>query len=259
MMRMKYINKTVLLTICLFVLPVLYTGCGSKRPPPPRITYTKPTRCLPATQRPYKVAGRTYYPLPCAQGFVQVGLASWYGRRFHGRPTANGEPYNMHALTAAHRTLPMNTYVLVKNLENGKKVVVRINDRGPFVKNRIIDLSYKAAKTIGMIGPGTAKVRIVALAEGWASGGMVHYKAHPNPRKGMFYVQVGAFVSPANAFALKKRLSKKYDHVIVTSLTQNGQTYYRVWVYASSDYNQARIFEAKLEKRGFRQAFIIAR
>ncbi|MEA1867752.1 MAG: septal ring lytic transglycosylase RlpA family protein, partial [Thermodesulfobacteriota bacterium] len=105
---------------------------------------------MPATQRPYEVNGHVYYPLPFAKGFVEEGYASWYGKKFHGRPTASSEPYNMYAITAAHRTLPMNTYVRVLNLANGREVVVRINDRGPFAKKRIIDLSYGAAGKVGL-------------------------------------------------------------------------------------------------------------
>jgi len=97
---------------------------------------------------------------------VQEGVASFYGEDFHGRKTANGEMYDMHAMSAAHRALPFNTRVLVTNLDNGKKVEVRINDRGPFIKGRIIDLSYGAARKIGMVGPGTARVRLEVLEMG---------------------------------------------------------------------------------------------
>lgn len=97
---------------------------------------------------------------------IQEGIASFYGEDFHGRKTSNGEVYDMYAMTAAHRALPFNTRVLVTNLDNGKRVIVRINDRGPFVKGRIIDLSYGAAQKIGMVGPGTAKVRLEVLEMG---------------------------------------------------------------------------------------------
>ena len=115
---------------------------------------------LPPTQRPYKVFGVWYYPLPSAAGFVEEGRASWYGPGFHGRLTSNGESYDMHALTAAHKTLPLGTHVKVTRTDNGRSVVVRLNDRGPFVDERIIDLSRAAAQQLGMIGPGTAPVRL---------------------------------------------------------------------------------------------------
>ncbi|MCI5210491.1 MAG: septal ring lytic transglycosylase RlpA family protein [Candidatus Electrothrix sp. ATG2] len=117
----------------------------------------------PATQRPYVIKGQTYFPIPTAEGYEETGLASWYGDPFHGRKTANGETYDMHGVTAAHKTLPMDTMLLVKNLANSKTTIVRINDRGPFVDGRIIDLSYTTAKELGIVRNGTEKVQIVAL------------------------------------------------------------------------------------------------
>ncbi|MBI5638598.1 MAG: septal ring lytic transglycosylase RlpA family protein [Nitrospinae bacterium] len=109
---------------------------------------------------PYKIDGVTYYPLADAEGYEEKGTASWYGPDFHEKPTANGETYNQDAVTAAHRTLPFNTLVLVENLDNGRSVVVRVNDRGPYAKERIIDLSNRAATEIGMVGTGTARVKL---------------------------------------------------------------------------------------------------
>ncbi|RMH16713.1 MAG: septal ring lytic transglycosylase RlpA family protein [Gemmatimonadetes bacterium] len=113
----------------------------------------------------YEVFGKTYHTLRDARGFVQEGMASWYGQEFHGRRTSSGEPYDMFAMTAAHRELPLPTYVRVTNLENGRSVVVRVNDRGPFhdTESRIIDLSYAAAYKLRIIGPGTARVRVEAI------------------------------------------------------------------------------------------------
>lgn len=122
-------------------------------------------RKRPATQRPYVIKNKKYYPVPSADGYVEKGIASWYGGMFHGRKTANGETYNMRGDTAAHKTLPMNTMLLVENLVNGKHAVVRINDRGPFVSGRIIDLSYTTAQQLGIFKNGTEKVRITALGE----------------------------------------------------------------------------------------------
>lgn len=110
--------------------------------------------------KPYTVAGNTYYPIKSAKGFSETGVASWYGKKFHGRKTASGERYNQNKMTAAHKTLPFGTRVRVKNRDNGKNVVVVINDRGPFAKGRIIDVSRAAAKKLGMLGAGTAKVSI---------------------------------------------------------------------------------------------------
>ena len=111
----------------------------------------------------YMVKGATYYPLMSSKGFTQTGLASWYGTRFHEKDTSSREPYDMFAMTAAHKTLPLPTYLIVTNLENGRRVIVRVNDRGPFYSNRIIDLSYTAAKKLGIYPKGTARVKIEAI------------------------------------------------------------------------------------------------
>ncbi len=247
----------------LFAASLLLTqflgGCASAPRPAPPYAGTMYGRNIPPTQRPYRVGRTCYYPLPSATGFVQVGYASWYGRKFHGRQTANGERYNMYDFTAAHRTLPMNTRVLVKNLQNGKTVVVRINDRGPFVKKRIIDLSYAAARRIGLVGPGTAKVKLVALAEGWSSRGKICYKSPPNLKKGKFYIQVGAFQNRLNAYGLRDSLARLYKDVRVTLYNNGGKVFYRVQLYASDNYDRARDIEAKLERRGFEEAFLVAR
>lgn len=111
----------------------------------------------------YVVFGRTYYPKSTSRGHVERGIASWYGPKFHGRKTSSGERYDMHQLTAAHKTLPLPTYALVTNLENGRNLIVRINDRGPFVGDRVIDLSYAAAKQLGMDKQGLAKVQVTSI------------------------------------------------------------------------------------------------
>ena len=113
----------------------------------------------------YRQGGQTYHVLPTSAGYVADGWASWYGEDFHGRRTSSGEPYDMVAFTAAHRTLPLPTYVRVTSLENGRQVIVRVNDRGPFhdVERRIIDLSRAAAERLGILGTGVARVRIEAL------------------------------------------------------------------------------------------------
>lgn len=113
--------------------------------------------------RPYEVFGKKYVPLASVQPFHQRGVASWYGKRFHGQKTASGEPYDMYAMTAAHPTLPIPSYARITSLRTGKQVVVRINDRGPFHSNRAIDLSYAAANRLGLIGTGSGDVEIDAI------------------------------------------------------------------------------------------------
>jgi len=133
--------------ICIFCVSVVtfFTACATA----PRYQYsrgiTPDARSIPPTQRPYEIFGEVYYPLPSADGFAEEGIASWYGPDFHGNCTSCGEIYDMYEFTAAHKLLPMHTYVRVLNLENNRETVVRINDRGPFVKGRVIDLSLAAA------------------------------------------------------------------------------------------------------------------
>ena len=111
----------------------------------------------------YEVRGRSYRVLETSEGYLERGIASWYGEQFQGRPTSSGEPYDMYGMTAAHKSLPLPTYVEVTNLENGRTVVVRVNDRGPFIDGRIIDLSFVAARKLGYIGSGTVEVEVRAL------------------------------------------------------------------------------------------------
>ncbi len=153
--------------------------------------------------KPYQIEGKWYYPLASGDHYDETGVASWYGKKFHGRKTANGEVYNMYAMTAAHTTLPLPATVLVTNLDNGKQVKVRVNDRGPFVKNRLIDLSYSAAKALGYATQGTARVRVqtldvqadvpaVSVKQPLAARPNIPAQVAPSVIK-QAYVQVGAF------------------------------------------------------------------
>jgi rare lipoprotein A len=164
-------------------------------------------------------------PPSMAGGHALSGVASWYGEDFHGRRTSNREIYNMYDMTAAHKTLPFGTRVMVTNLTNGRSVSVRINDRGPFVGERIIDLSYAAAQMIDMVGPGTASVRVDILG----GAGRAAAAAPPMPR---YSVQVGAFSYEDNARDLERRLKARFAEVICTSHASASRTYYRVRVNA---------------------------
>jgi peptidoglycan lytic transglycosylase len=170
----------------------------------------------------YEVAGRRYVVLPSAAGYVEQGIASWYGPDFHGGRTAIGETYDMNAMTGAHPTLPLPTWVRVTNLENGRSVVVRLNDRGPFAKDRIIDLSRAAAEQLDMVRKGTARVEVRSLA----AGGAAAAAAPPAPA---YYAQAGAFGSRGNAEALAGRLTTAgVAGVTVTESTVDGRTVWRV-------------------------------
>lgn len=173
----------------------------------------------------YEVYGRRYHVMQTSEGYLERGVASWYGKKFHGRLTSNGETYDMYAMTAAHKTLPLPAFAEVTTLENGKRVVVRINDRGPFVKDRIIDLSYAAATRIGMTEKGTALVEVRVLPAGGRTDGP---KA---ARLESVFVQAGAFSSEDNALALASRLAGAgIAPVTLRADKVNGQRLYRVRV-----------------------------
>lgn len=164
--------------------------------------------------RPYTIMGKRYVPDTSGQPYRKRGIASWYGRKFHGNPTSNGERYDMFAMTAAHTTLPIPSYVRVTRVSNGKSVIVRVNDRGPFLHNRVIDLSYAAAHRLGMVQAGSAEVVVERImpeqirAGTWRSGGATAAST-PTPRpaslpntagsNGAMFVQIGAFRDQANA------------------------------------------------------------
>jgi rare lipoprotein A len=161
----------------------------------------------------YVVLGRRYFVLPSNEGYVERGIASWYGTKFHGHSTSNGERYNMYEMTAAHKTLRLPAYVRVTNLRNGKQVTVRVNDRGPFHDSRLIDLSYAAAQKLDMLGEGTALVEIAivqpdgSVAEDTARAGGWRDESHLQNR---IYVQVGAFTVRDNAERLLERLRQEH-------------------------------------------------
>ena len=150
----------------------------------------------------YEVLGKRYFVLPSADGYYERGVASWYGPTFHGGNTSSGEPYDMYGMTGAHKTLPLPTYVRVTSLRNGRSVIVRINDRGPFVANRLIDLSYTAAAKLDMLRDGTTLVEVKALTPG-VPDVLTRSAELPPP---VLYVQAGAFADPQNAQRLLARL-----------------------------------------------------
>lgn len=162
---------------------------------------------------PYQVWGETYHVLPSSLGYVEIGIASWYGKKFHGRNTSNGEVYDMYQLSAAHKALPLPTWVRITNLDNGKKVVLRVNDRGPFHSDRLIDLSWKTALELGFADKGTAPVVVEAL----------DHENYPEIVKtteigDQYYLQLGAFLRPSGA----KKLQQKINKVLVAHQLETG-------------------------------------
>jgi rare lipoprotein A len=214
-----------------------------------------------AKVKPYKVLGEWYYPISDAASYKEKGIASWYGPTFHGKKTANGETYNMYAMTAAHKTLPLGTYVSVRNLENDKKVTLRINDRGPFVRGRIIDLSRTAARELDVLGPGTAKVEVVALSVPRAVFPSEIDPADTVARvfeTGRFTIQVGSFAGMDNAMALKSQLEGNHSNVHIVTFDSGEKKYYRVRAGLCRTLEEAKEYETRMIQKGFDGAFIIA-
>lgn len=263
--------RTIFLPALLFLCGATFSGCTTvltSAPPPKAAPPAKPAAKtgarIPATQRPYQIDGKTYYPLPSAEGYVETGTASWYGNPFHGRKTSNGETYNMYDWTAAHKTLPMNTRLLVENLGNGKSTTVRINDRGPFVGTRIIDLSYNVARDLGIMKEGTGKVRITALGEAETvqladNKTAAHFLPHEDFQKGDFYVQIGSFTVQNNADRLKDKMLKEGRETETVRYDRADQIFYRVQVKAGNTLAAAKQMEQTMAKAGFPGAFVVAR
>ena len=239
----------------------LLCSCATPRPEVPS---REPAviAALPPTQRPYNVFGVWYYPIPSSQGFVEQGYASWYGPGFHGKKTSNGESYDMHALTAAHKTLPLGTLVKVTRTDTGKSVVVRLNDRGPFVAGRIIDLSNSAAHAIDMIGSGTAPVTIEALqrATEQQEDGRRVWKAEPIPdfNSGNFTIPVGSYASSTAANAMLDRLVQQGHPARVMRVDTPLGVRFRVCAGTYHDLIEAHISAAQLRETGYAEAFVIA-
>ncbi len=200
----------------------------------------------------YDVLGRRYYVLGSALGYDERGVASWYGPTFHGENTAMGETYDMYAMTAAHKTLPLPCYVRVTNLRNGLSVVVRINDRGPFVANRLIDLSYTAAAKLDMLRDGTAFVEVQALVPGVPAAEPLT-RASESPPPALF-VQVGAFANEDNAWRLYARLrAAGFANAFVLARPENARLF-RVRLGPLSDVEQYDALVARLAKVGITDA-----
>jgi len=200
---------------------------------------------------PYDVDGKVYRPLLKADGFQQEGIASWYGTDFHGKQTSNKEVYNMHSLTAAHKTLPFNTRVRVTNLDNGRSVTVRINDRGPFVGDRVIDLSYKAAQTLGMVEGGTAPVRLVVLQSDTPPRQEEARRTRPRGRV-QYSIQLGLFENRDFADTLSRQYGGQ-----VRNVSRDGRQWYQVLVGDYPKYEDAIHEREKLRGQGREDAFII--
>lgn len=221
----------------------------------------------------YEVNGKRYYVRDSSRGYIEQGIASWYGRKFHGRRTSSGETYDMYAMTAAHTTLPLPTYARVTNLRNNESVVVKINDRGPFHDNRIIDLSYAAATKLGIAETGTGLVEVRALQPGAAPSvaavsaapQFVRRPAAPEPAAAgsepKLYLQAGAFVSRENAERLRHRLTGKARFPVRIDPAENEEhaIIYRVRVGPIDSVDAADEASARLGQMGVKAQVVIER
>ena len=240
--------------------PVLSSPLPSVAPPkmPPQVSKKAERK-----ERPYAVNGKWYFPVASVAEYKEKGVCSWYGPDFHGKSTSSGETYDMFGYTAAHRILPFNTLVRVKNPMNNKEIQVRINDRGPFLKERILDLSYEGAKELGLVGPGTAWIELEALGilEDAEENGqkVTRLVQEVDFQQGDFSVQIGAFKDRQNALRLRERLLKEYPQVEVSEMVRFGETFFRVRVVNCPQLQEALRLQKELEGKGFAQTVVIVR
>ena len=202
----------------------------------------------------YDVLGKRYFVLATAEGYLERGVASWYGPGFHAATTSNGERYDMYAMTAAHTTLPLPCYVQVTNLSNGRSVVVRVNDRGPFKSSRIIDLSYTAASKLGMLKEGTTFVEVRAITPGETTA-----QDPPAPKPAALYVQAGAFSTESNASRLLSQLQAQgVAKSFVRADELSGKTLSRVRVGPIPNVQEFDRVVARLKALGINDARLAA-
>jgi rare lipoprotein A len=206
----------------------------------------------------YMVYGKRYYTLPSSKGYSERGMASWYGTKFHGKRTSSGEPYDLYGMTAAHKTLPLPTYVEVTNLQNGRSVIVKVNDRGPFHDDRIIDLSYTAAAKLGILGHGTGRVEVKAI-DTESVNTLQLAAATPETTTSTaaqaLYLQVGAFSSQINAERLRNEiLEQQIAEVRIVETTGTAGTFYKVQVGPLSDTSEADRVARELKPLGINES-----
>ena len=234
--------RKIALFSALFAL--ILAGCSFRTAPSSRSSAGgagKIGKNSPATMRPYKINGKTYYPEQVSVGDTQIGIASWYGPNFHGKYTSNGEIYDMNGMTAAHKTYPMNTMVKVTNRDTGATATVRINDRGPFVDGRIIDLSKTAANLVGVFAKGTAPVKLEVV------GFYGHTIAKGSPKAtivgGNFMVQIGAFRNRSGAQIYQRDYHGTGGYpAIIKEFSIDGAPIYRVFLSGFKSEDEARDF-----------------
>ncbi len=244
--------------------------------------------------KPYNALGERYVPITDARGYRERGVASWYGKKFHGKPTSSREPYDMYAMSAAHKTLPLPSYVRVRNLQNGRSVIVRVNDRGPFLHNRLIDLSYAAAHRLGIVGTGTGLVEIETVEPGESQPVKLAEQPATEPRRPTFavvspvvaddsrdgggrtasgtavegrplnvppklYLQLGAFTSRDNAEKLRARAEQSAlgTALVQSSAAANGASLYRVRIGPLASVEDGDRLTTQARALGFDRAHVV--
>jgi rare lipoprotein A len=246
----------------LILIIVLLAACARKPAYTSRVLNTPETRGLKSWEKPYEVNGERFEPMRKAEpvaGYAEEGTASWYGADFHGKSTSCGEIYDMHGMTAAHKTLPLGVWVRVTNRANGRQCVVRVNDRGPFVKGRILDLSYAAAKELGVVGPGTAPVRIEALGyREQDAAGQVAWRQPKSYTVDSYSIQVGSFAVEENARRLAAQLRERHGFAGVAEGWVSGKRYYRVRTGKYPTIEAAEAARAGFERGGYANCFVVA-
>jgi rare lipoprotein A len=200
----------------------------------------------------YVVDGHRYYTLRRRTGYVQRGIASWYGTKFHGQRTSSGDVYDLYSMTAAHKTLPLPTYARVTNLQNGRSIVVKINDRGPFHPNRIIDLSYVAAAKLGILANGTGLVEVAAIDPSTPSKPPRAVHKPATRQASSLFLQVGAFKSKDNATRLSRKLHKgRIENIHVVEASSGSGPIYRVRIGPLDSVDEADRISSQLISQGF--------
>ena len=259
------------LQFILISIPLLITACGGQvvvkdeqdRAPKKNVDISRVPDPVPRAEpkskygnpKSYEVFGKRYYVMDSSLGYKERGIASWYGEKFHGRRTSSGETYDMYAMTAAHKSLPLPTYVSVKNLENGRKIIVRVNDRGPFHEGRIIDLSYTAAQKLDIVRAGTARVEVEAINPAGGNPVASEKSGNSNLLKTNtgqgFYIQAGSFAIAQNAKKLQEKLAQSSAHMVsINQVVSNNNTLYRVLIGPVSNIDVADRIILKLEELG---------
>lgn len=265
----------------LLAASLLFSGCSSipvgqqdGAPPAPvdvssipNATPKEEPRSRYGNPQSYVVLGKRYYVMNDSYGYIERGIASWYGTKFHGKRTSSGETYDMYAMTAAHKTLPLPTYVEVINLENNRHIIVKVNDRGPFHENRIIDLSYAAASKLGILARGTGLVEVRAIdpvqyatRDDVDSGNTVNVRSVSDnyTKTREFYIQVGAFSQLINARRLGKKLAPLGESLVVISdAVVNGKMVYRVRLGPFIDVTKADNIVSLLPQYGLYEHHIV--